>query len=315
MTLEFYSSDDVISPTDQASNYSNSTLNYDVNHTPYTSDLHHDPLATLLSINKDYGNTELGMINGRHASQEELHRHLEVMVDPTVFIHIDASGDGASQDIDLSHWGHSQNSSSQSQYPSSQDTGYASKFEDSYSQSQPKSQEMFRTSGDPADILNYSPLVQEHREFPRHTRMDFDTEGLKIRLGGELAVPSEGHQSYDHFLHNRKEDSQQLKRSHDPLKTTPNSYGSHDDHYGCFGSLSSHDSFTPGQPYPPHHLATGPRGMDYLVSRQVVEKKDEQEVGLQLKSESIGNFTPPLPPLLPPENRNRPEKTETDQRE
>lgn len=198
--------------------YTSSILSSD-GHTPYSSGLQlHEPIiSTLPNVEENFDHAELGIANGDHPS---LHsgslEHLDD-VDPTATptsLHMGVGG--ASQDIEMvtQTWD-SQNSGSpdpnsprlvrKADWRASSDTGYAtSKSQESYSQSQPKSQETFHhttseglafsttnhsahpsseglpfsptnhssSEGLPFSSTNHTVSSQEHGKFPSHRHMN-----------------------------------------------------------------------------------------------------------------------------------------------
>lgn len=260
--------------------YSSSVLS-DGDHTPFSSGLHDSMLVpTLPNIEEDFGHSEL---NGDHQSQE---LHLDD-VDPTTTptsLHIGVGG--ASQDIDMVNqtW-HSQNSGSQdpnsphlprkTDWRTSSDTGYAtSKSQESYTQSQPKSQETFHHGG--SDGLAFSSAnhsghtgpegldfsstnrngsgPDHEREYAHHhSPMDFDSPK------GIGATPtSRASTGEHHYLDSRKEGGKVVSS----LKTIPQQYSHHDDPASRFHRQNSQDTFSPSMPHPfPHPAMMG--GMEY----------------------------------------------------
>ena len=253
-------------PTDDLSNE---------DHAPFTNDMCHDPLIPS-ALDKDFGSAELGIANSNHASQE-LHP-LEQLegVDPSatpITLHIGTSR--ASQDIELGTqpW-HSEDSSLQSQDPSSpslprksewrtsSDTGY--KSQESYSQSQPKSQETFHHNGS-TDGLNFSnhssSIHQEHGDFPHHASPHHNQSQIEFRdtkssIGDLRHTSSQDH----HFLNSRKDDAHSSKTIIDPLQNIPpssTSYGSRDDTTRFSHQMIDSYGSPARQPYYPHY----PHGM------------------------------------------------------
>ena len=286
--------------------YSPSNLADD--HTHYSSDLH-DPLlgSTLPSIEEDYDRSISAAASGDHTSQE-LHslQHLDDPATPTS-LHMGAEG-GPSQELEMVNapW-HSQNSGSQSQeptsphlrktsdWPTSLDTGYGSKSQDSYTQSQPKSQETFHPSG--AGELAFTPpsggsgghappsppqergeelaahhhLQQHHTPYPPppthhqhhqqhqrppHIRTHSSEFGSPKNSVGDAHTPS-----HTHHPHQQHPQGGKGKEGLKPL-TTSSGYGGYDD--SSRYHHHSQDAYSPSQP--PHFappLGGGAAGMDY----------------------------------------------------
>lgn len=147
---------DLQPPENPMPSFTGSNLD-DEDHAPFTPGDLHDPLLgpALPNIEEDYDDPALGMANGDHTSQE-LHPLQHLGDDPAsttpTSLQMGRVSGGASQDLDMVNatW-HSQNSGSQPDSPRLHrksaewpDTGYSSKSQDSYSQSQPKSQETFQ---------------------------------------------------------------------------------------------------------------------------------------------------------------------------
>lgn len=264
--------------------YSSSILGNE-DHTSFSSGLH-DPMIdptlpdsmivpTLPNIEEDFGHVEL---IANHQSQE---LHLDDVDPSTTPTSLHLGVGGASQD---QTWP-SQNSGSQdpssphlarkADWRTSSDTGYAtSKSQESYTQSQPKSQEMFHPGSGP-DGLAFSPTNNsshvgpeglefsssnriasgsDHRDFTahHHSPMDFDSRK------GVRTTPTSHTSGELHYLGSRKEEVAKASS----LKSIPQGYGHHDDPSSRFHHQNSQDTFSPNLPHPlPHPAMMG--GMEY----------------------------------------------------
>ena len=233
-------------------------------HAPYSGDLH-DPLlgSTLPNIEEDYDSSGLGIANGDHQSHE-LHS-LQHLDDPTTTPTSLRMGE-ASQDIDMVNatW-HSQNSNSQSphmsrktsDWPTSLDTGYNSKSQDSYSQSQPKSQETFHHSGGPDALFVGGASSGEQHDVDGPSGHDHHNDG---------EFPTHSPHHHHHHRHTSSSGSSSSAHTHNsrlpPHQQHPPTHRSHS-HSADFGSpkgMGEAPNHAPQQQQSHHHGAGGGKG-------------------------------------------------------